>query len=129
MTAFTFLFVCSLNAQVKQRATVEWIDAGGGADYFLCVFGDTVEDVALIDRLLDLRGQEVKYLTEREEVEWAPSTPFIEEMKRLNARFLSVHIIQRGFFMEDDKVKFVVYFLVDVIEREGSKYYRVASNM
>jgi hypothetical protein len=120
------LLTVAANAQVQNRATIEWIklDNPPGADPFLCIFGNSVEDVSLIDYFLDLNGADVMYLSERIEQTTLPQA-FINEMIRLNARFLNIHTIQRRI---DDKKGIVDYFHVDIIERVGNKYYIIASN-
>jgi len=125
LTIMLALIVCGINAQIFEQANVAWIqtDPNGGADPVLCVFGNTIDDIILIDHLLDLDGKEVMYLPEREEI--IPFQYYRLEMERLNARFLSVHIVQRRF----DEVKIITdYFLVYVIERIGDRYYIIASN-
>jgi len=122
----TVLLTIVANAQVQERATIQWVklDNPPGADPFLCIFGNSVEDVSLIDYFLDLNGADVMYLSERIEQTTIPQA-FINEMIRLNVRFLNIHIIQRRI---DDKRGVVAYFHVDIIERVGNKYYIIASN-
>jgi hypothetical protein len=117
-----------MNAQVFEQATVAWIktDPDGGADPFLCVFGNKIEDVILIDYLLDFDGKKVEYLREREEV--FLSQYFTREMERLNVRFLNIHIVQRKLSEVNGKMDVITYFFVDIVERVGGKYYIVATN-
>jgi hypothetical protein len=127
LTILTILLVCGANAQVHEQATVAWISIPDvPSDPFLCIFGNTIEDITLIDSMLDLNGKEVRYLRQREES--SPNQTFTREFQRLNARFMSVHIVQRRLIEKNGKVDFETYFLVDVYERVSSKYYLVASN-
>jgi hypothetical protein len=126
VTILTVLLVFSINAQVQQQATVSWISNPEypGADPCLCVFGNTIEDITLIDYLLDLNGKEIRYLRQREE--YSLNQTFAREFQRLNARFISLHIIQRRW--PEGNTAITVYFIVEVYERVGNKYYLVAGN-
>jgi len=123
-SCFVFLAV-SLYAQVQAQAIVEWIrdPENPGADEYLCVFGNTIEDVTLIDGELDLNGKEVMYLNQREET--SVNKVFRDEWERLNTRFFSLHILQRR-LTYDERI-FVHYFIVYVFERAGNKIYIIAS--
>jgi hypothetical protein len=118
------MFVCGLNAQqILEQATVMIIDGGNpAADPYLCVFGNRTEDVTLLNYHLNLDGKEVQLLREREEAN-LPQI-FTSEMERLNVRFMSVFIYQRRFV--DNRI--VSYWLVDIIEKVGNKYYFIADN-
>jgi len=125
LVILTILLAVVANAQVLNQATVQWIEIdNSGAEPFLCVFGNTPEDVTLIDSLVGLDGKEVFSLRERVE-QTNLSKIFINEMIRLNVRFLSIHTTQRRF---DAEKGIVAYFIVDIIERVGNKYYLVASS-
>ena len=121
---FLVMLVCGINAQqVLQQATVAIIEGGNpGADPFLCVFGNRIEDVTLLDYHLNLDGKEVRYLREREEINLP--LVFAREMTRLNARFLSIHTYQRRIVGNS----LVTYWIVDIIERVGNKYFIIANN-
>jgi hypothetical protein len=116
----------AINAQVHEQAAVAWISIPEypAADPLLCVFGNTIEDITLIDYLLDLNGKEVRYLRQREEVNLNPA--LAREFQRFNAQFMSVHTVQRRW--PEGSAAITVYFIVDVYERAGGKYYFVASN-
>jgi hypothetical protein len=127
MAIFFILLVCGINAQVQQQATVAWIKGNiPGAEDFLCVFANSIDDVTLLDYHLNgahLRhGQEARYLGEREEVNLPPF--FTREMERLNTRYMSIHTIQRRLGGES----FVVYFIVQIVERVNNRYYIIADN-
>ena len=125
-TILSVILTIGTNAQVNNRATIANITVNPGADPYLCVFGNTINDVTMLDSLLDLNGKEVMYLREKKET--FPHQLFISEMERLNARFLSVHTYQRHLVETNGKVNIIGYFLVDIIERVGSRYYVIASN-
>lgn len=123
--ALTALLAVTAHAQVLNRATVETIIFSQAADPYLCVFANTVEDVMLITGLLDLNGKEVRSLRQREEV--APYEIVSREAERLNAKYISIHIIQRKLIETNGKMDIGNYFLVNVLERDGNRYYLVAS--
>lgn len=124
----TVLLVCGVNAQVHEQATVAVISLpdNPGADPYMCVFGNTIVDVTFLDSFLDLNGKEVRYLRQREESNL--NQTFVREFQRLNARFMSVYIVQRRMIEKNGKVDFETYFIVRIYEREGSRYYQVAGN-
>ena len=127
LTILTVLLVCAINAQVQQQATMALISLpeSPAADPFLCFFGNTIEDIALIDHYVDIDGKEPMFLRQREDVNL--NQTFAREFQRLNVRFLSVHTIQRR-FSADRNPPITTYFIVDIYERVGSRYYLVASN-
>jgi hypothetical protein len=104
---------------------VEWFSVSPDADPFLCVFANTLEDVTLIDSLLNLKGKEVRSLLQREAVD---SHPVLREMERLNARFMGIHTIQREPVQINGKTDIAVYFLVQIVEQTGGRYYLMADN-
>ena len=119
------LSVCGINAQVQQQATIAWISSTNpGADPYLCVFGNTIESVRLIESDLDLDGKEVMFLRNRERV--SPDQNFTREMERLNARFMCLYIVQRR-FVEGPKL-IEHYFIAVLIERAGNIYYEIGGN-
>jgi hypothetical protein len=121
-TLLMFLFVSGIYAQVREQATIAWISVpGSSAEPFLCVFGNTPQDVILIDGMLNLK-QEVQTLTQR--VEANPAEIFKQQMERLNVRLLNIHVIQRA-AVEGTIVR---HFLVFIYERVDGKYYLVATN-
>ena len=122
----TALLVSGLNAQVQQQATAAWITTSPEADPFLCVFGNTIDDVMLISSFLDLNGKEARYLNQREE--YNPHQNIRREMERLNARFLNMHIIQRRVVEKNGQFGIEIFFMVRVFERTGGRYYLIASN-
>jgi len=124
--AVLIFLAASLYAQVQQQATVAWIvnPDSPGADPYLCIFGNTIDDIILIDSDLDLGGKVVRYLSQREEFRLADI--FEREWARLNTRFFSVHIVQRR--LVDDERIFVHYFMVRVYEKVGNNIYFIASN-
>ena len=125
----TFLFLSSLSAQVESQANVAWIitNPNPDADPYLCAFGNSPNDVTLLNSVLNLRGRNLVALNEREEANLPQS--ITREMERLNARFLAVYIIQRELDYERAlRGENIVYFIVDAYERVGNRYYRVATN-
>jgi hypothetical protein len=126
------LLVCGASAQILDQATVEVININPDVnDPFLCVFGNTIEDVALIFSFSGindiLKGKTVQYLRERQEM---PNLHplFTREMERLRANFLSLHKVSYGFEMVNGNIEGTWYLYVDIIERIGNRYYRVATN-
>lgn len=130
LVALMVLFASGMNAQVIQRATVTWITVNPGADPYLCVFGNTPEDVQLIDTLLNLGGKELRNVPQREEINLAQNIR--REAELLNTRYVSVHIIQRDPNKFDEFMKgnyyLMYYFIVNVYERVNNRYYLVANN-
>jgi len=126
ITAVFIFLAASMYAQVQQQAIVAWIvnPDNPGADPYLCVFGNTIDDIILIDYDLDLGGKEVRYLSQREEAR-LPEI-FFREWIRLNTRFFSLHIVQRR--LVDDERFFVHYYIVRVYEQDGNNAYFIASN-
>ncbi|MDR2597949.1 MAG: hypothetical protein LBC76_11605 [Treponema sp.] len=125
--ALTALLAVTAHAQVLNQASVKLIRLDNpAADPYLCVFGNTIEDVTLIDRYINLDRKEVMYLRQREEVNLHQT--FRSETERSNANYLSIHIIQRRLLETNGGIDIEVYFLVDVYERVGNRYYFVASS-
>ncbi len=125
--ALIALLAVTVHAQVLNQASVKLIRLDNpGADPYLCVFGNTIDDITLIDSFINLDRKEVRYLRQREEVNLHQTFKF--EMERTNANYLSIHIIQRRLLETNVGIDIEVYFLVDVYERIGNRYYFIASN-
>ena len=119
------LFTSGMNAQVQQQATIAWISSTNpAADPCLCVFGNSIESVRLIESDLDLDGKEVLFLRQRERA--SPDPNFTREMERLNARFMCVYFVQRRFV---DGPKIIEhYFGAVLFEKVGNVYYEIGGN-
>jgi hypothetical protein len=119
------LLASGINAQVQQQATIAWISSTNpGADPYLCVFGNSLEAIRLIESDLDLDGKEVMFLRQRER--FTPDPNFTREMERLNAKFMSIYIVQRRFV--DGPKMFEHYFIAILIERANNVYYEIGGS-
>ena len=127
LAALTLLLAVGANAQVLNQATVAWIKTDNpAADPFLCVFGNTIENVMFMDWFLDLNGKEVRNLRQREEVDIHQY--FKREAERLNAKYISIHIMSRRIVETNNGIDLQNFFIVVICERVGNRYYKVASN-
>lgn len=126
LAILTVLLGVGAHSQVLNQATVAWINLDNpAADPFLCVFANTIENVAFMDWFLDLDGKEVRNLRQREEGDLHQN--FKRETERLNVKYISIHIIQRRWIETNGKIDIAVYFLVYIYERDGNRYYLVAT--
>jgi hypothetical protein len=125
LTILLVLLASGMNAQVQRQATVAWISSTNpAADPYLCVFGNSIEDVRLIESDLDLDGKDVLFLRQRERA--TPDQNFTREMERLNAKFMCIYIVQRR-YVGEPKI-FEHYFIAVLVERVGNVYYEIGGN-
>lgn len=121
------LFLTGLNAQIQTQANVAWIVINPEADPYLCFFGNSPDEVTLMNSVLNLQSKDLQVLPERENAN-LPQV-ITREFERLNARFLTIYIIQRELDYEKAlRGENIIYFIVDAFERVGDRYYRVATN-
>ena len=125
LTILTLSIVIGLNAEVQQRATIAWIALEhSAAEPF--IFGNTIDDIIMVNHMLDLDGRQVRYLQERVPVTINPA--IMREMLRLNARFMSIPIVQWRLVETAAGSDIVTFFIVNVYEQAGGRLYRIATS-